>query len=127
MLQIGDCNFILITNYDLLAQKLKAANILSEHWPRAAEARLAEFERSNDNFPLHILLLEQDEVIGHCRLTQVQIMENVNLTRELSHQNFRFSLIEDNNTIQVTGTELQAALIESGFIRNQIASSISPH
>ncbi len=49
--------------------------ILSEHWPRADEARLAEFDRSNADFPLHLLLVVNGITVGHCRLTQVTTLD----------------------------------------------------
>ncbi|KAK3093731.1 hypothetical protein FSP39_019373 [Pinctada imbricata] len=69
------------------------ASILNEEWKRSLSARLHSLEKSNDKFPVNLVMLVkedgQDKVIGHSRLSIVQgkdkscLIESVVVKREL--------------------------------------------
>lgn len=53
-------------NWHLIDQ---CCDLINSEWPRSKTSRLRSLETSCDDFPTNVLLLQQDRVIGHCKLT----------------------------------------------------------
>ncbi|XP_069117725.1 N-alpha-acetyltransferase 80-like [Argopecten irradians] len=61
----------------------ECANILNEEWPRSKAARLHSLQKSNDKFPVCLVLIGQEkgkeELLGHSKLSIVHGKENSSL------------------------------------------------
>jgi hypothetical protein len=71
------------------AVQIKLCDILSQKWPKGDEHRMATFTKSSDDFPMTLVLFEDNNVIGHvlcsktCEFEDAVIVESVIVDCEL--------------------------------------------
>ncbi|XP_028981862.1 N-alpha-acetyltransferase 80 isoform X2 [Diachasma alloeum] len=58
---------------DLLKE---TSRLINSQWPASERRRLRTLEASCDNFPINLILLKDDRVIGHCRMSRMPSQED---------------------------------------------------
>ncbi|XP_063986001.1 N-alpha-acetyltransferase 80 isoform X2 [Diachasmimorpha longicaudata] len=58
---------------DLLKE---TSRLINSQWPASERRRLRTLEASCDNFPINLLLLKDNRVLGHCRISRMPSKED---------------------------------------------------
>uniref|UniRef100_A0A0C9QML6 Nat6_1 protein n=1 Tax=Fopius arisanus TaxID=64838 RepID=A0A0C9QML6_9HYME len=58
---------------DLLKE---TSSLINSQWPASERRRIQTLKASCDNFPINLILLKDDRVIGHCKISKIPAMED---------------------------------------------------
>ncbi|KAK5647678.1 hypothetical protein RI129_002570 [Pyrocoelia pectoralis] len=56
--------------------KEECCNLINDEWKRSTTARMRSLESSCDILPTNLILLKENRIIGHCKLSIVPSMKN---------------------------------------------------
>ncbi|KAB0805000.1 hypothetical protein PPYR_01970 [Photinus pyralis] len=56
--------------------KEQCCNLINDEWKRSTTARMRSLDSSCDNLPTNLILLKENKVIGHCKLSVIPSMRN---------------------------------------------------
>ncbi|XP_041970017.1 N-alpha-acetyltransferase 80 [Aricia agestis] len=51
-------------------------DLLNDEWPRSRTARMLSLEASSDKLPTSLILLDEEVLLGHCKLTPIPSLPN---------------------------------------------------